>query len=149
MLIFILCLLALYIVYFVNVQFIEILGNRILVKRERLHNMGFETIMSRNFHWMNYLPGEFSKLLWRNSPGRIKHLTSVIWKVKRKTPYILKLTLSNIKVSCSLILLEKYTRNIYYKPKTLLDDRNCFNCIEKHWCSVCPCGILHLCIIIY
>ena len=50
MLIFILCLLALYIVYFVNVQFIEILGNRILVKRERLHNMGFETIISRNFH---------------------------------------------------------------------------------------------------
>lgn len=148
MLIFILCLLALYIVYFVNVQFIEILGNRILVKRERLHNMGFETIISRNFHELP--PRGVFKITLKKQSRKNKAPDQCYMKTeKRKAPYILKLTLSNIKVSCSLILLEKYTRNIYYKSKTLLDDRNCFNCIEKHWCSVCPCGILHLCIIIY
>ena len=40
---------------------------------------------------------------------------------KNKAPNILELTLSITKVNISLILFEKYTRNIYYKPGTLLD----------------------------
>lgn len=122
MLVFILFLLRIYILSYINVLFVEVLRKRVLVKRKRLQTMKFETETSKIFHWMNCISRGISRALWRNLPERRKYLTSINSKVSKKAKYqIFCYSFLFITSNYFISFIRKHIRNTYYKPDILID----------------------------